>query len=83
MAVRFRQLFFERSFHTVEHPNALFISLSIRFVSRLGLISFKMGHEKMMDGLGCLSTASIDAFDLVANMSIIILFCQLGAGTIR
>ena len=81
--IGFWQLFLESAFHAIEHSDTLLISIAILLVSCLIFIAFQMRHIKMMYCLCSLSSASIDTFDFISNVSIIVFLGNLGWSTVR
>lgn len=65
------------SFHSVEHANALFVSVSKRSVFLFCNIPFQVRHVQVVNCFRGLTATSIHAFDFIAHMSIIVLFCEL------
>ncbi|HQN79513.1 MAG TPA: hypothetical protein PLB64_00480 [Kiritimatiellia bacterium] len=71
-------MFFQISFHAVQHPDAFAVSLAEAGECFLGFIFAQMGHVKVVNSFGGFAAAAVDTFDFVAHVAVIILFGQLG-----
>jgi hypothetical protein len=63
-------------FKAVEHSSALFVTSSKVAIHVLVDIFFRFRYEEMMDGFTYLTACSVDTFDLVADMAIVILLAN-------
>ena len=68
---------------SVQHPNALFVAISIFLKQPFLEITFEFRHEKMMNRFSRLTATSIDTVYFVPNMPIIIFLGELSRCTVR
>ena len=80
-AIPFGQMLLQGPFQPVQHTATFLIMLAIFLIRFPGVISFQMGHIEMMDSFGGFTTTSFHPFDLVSNMSIVILLSKLSRRT--
>jgi len=81
--VSFRNFPFQCFLQSIQHPDALFIAVSILLRKPFREVAFELCHEKVMDRFSGFPSASINPVYLVPNMPIIIFLGELSRCTVR